>query len=153
MAKGRNEMNRRLIALSETNNSRILNSEYEVLTTPERVFRCVWEFEADVNNGGLNQYFFNSSGRLAPYVVSALTTIGAAKTASIVQRAIDVAGHEIPWHYDDKRQDRIVALSADIENKLGVLDEEFFRHPDDLTSLLYRYVCDHRIELRAPDDF
>jgi hypothetical protein len=140
----RKEMNHRLIALSERNRSRLLNAEYEVLSKPERVFRCVWELEADVNNGGFDQYFLNDSGRFVPYVVDALTTIGATKMASIVQSAIDAAGRGIRWEDDDHRQDRVIAFGQEIEDKLNKLDQQFFAYPDDLTSLLYSYVSQHR---------
>ena len=35
---------------------------YEKLTWPEKVFVCVWGLEGEVNNGGFDQYYFNSSG-------------------------------------------------------------------------------------------
>jgi hypothetical protein len=51
------------------------------------VFVCVWELEADVNNGGFDQYYFNSSGDLAGDAVESLNAIGAKNTADVVRQA------------------------------------------------------------------
>ena len=75
------EMNRRLIRLSESPTSRFWRLDYKDLSIPERVFLVIWELESEVNNGGFQQYFYNSSGALAPHVVSALKAIGAQGTS------------------------------------------------------------------------
>ena len=36
---------------------------------------------------------------------------------------------------------------------LESLDQAFFRYPNDLTTLLYRYVSEHRDQIGAPVDF
>src|SRR5215472_12379335 len=71
------EMNRRLIKLSESPTSRFWRLDYKDLSAPERVFLVIWELESEVNNGGFQQYFHNSSGALAPHAVDALKTLGA----------------------------------------------------------------------------
>jgi len=48
----------------------------EDLAEPERVFICLWQLEAQVNNGGFHQFYFNSSGNLARDTVSSLQAIG-----------------------------------------------------------------------------
>lgn len=39
----------------------------------------LWQFDMEVNNGGLCQFFVNSSGECAPFVSDALEAIGAVK--------------------------------------------------------------------------
>lgn len=58
---------------------------------PQKVLSAIWRMEAEVNNGGFSQYFFNSSRASAWFVVAALEEIGAPKTASICERAIATA--------------------------------------------------------------
>jgi len=55
--------------------------------------RCFFDLvgESEVNNGGFSQYFLNSSGETAGFVVEALETIGAPNTADICRRAIAIA--------------------------------------------------------------
>ncbi len=55
----------------------------------ETARELVEELEAEVNNGGFDQYFFNSSGENAAAVIGALDKIGATKTAGIVRAACE----------------------------------------------------------------
>jgi hypothetical protein len=55
---------------------------------------ATWITEAEVYNGGFNQYFFNSSGRLAPEAAEGYVTIGSPERALIVRTAMErVLGH------------------------------------------------------------
>src|SRR5262245_7488203 len=96
-------MNDRLLRLAESD-AQLWQVDYYALTPAERVFRAVWELEAQVNNGGFHQYFFNASGRLAFKVVDALRAIGAAQMATIVEQAIEVVRADISWQDDAIRQ-------------------------------------------------
>jgi hypothetical protein len=148
------EMNRRLIRLSESSTSRFWRLDYNDLSTPERVFLVIWELESEVNNGGFHQYFYHSSGALAPHVVGALKTIGAPATADIVQRALNAAANTTTsWAHDVNRQAQVNQLSSETRQILEELDQEYYACPEDLTPLLYKYVADHRIEVHAPADF
>lgn len=149
-----NEMNRRLVELADSSETRFLRIDYNALSLPEQVFRTVWELEAEVNNGGFYQYFWNSSGELVPYVVEALTAIGAAAAVAIVKRAIEVVGLHISWDDEPTRRRSLDGLAPEAVEHLEELDQTFFSYPDDLTTLLYRYVSQHRAEIRGvPADF
>jgi hypothetical protein len=105
-----------------------------------------------VNNAGFHQYY-NSSGALAPDVVSALKTLGAEATADIAQRALNAVANVITsWSIDADRQARINRLSG-VRQILENLDELYYKCPEDLTPMFYKYVAEHRIEVRAPSDF
>ena len=107
-----------------------------------------------MNNGGFHQYFYNSSGALAPNIVSALKILGAEATAEIAQRALNAVVDAITsWSNDADRQARINRLSSGVRQTLENLDQEYYKCPEDLTPLLYKYVAEHRIEVRAPSDF
>jgi hypothetical protein len=45
------------------------------LAEEDRVLVAIWALEADVNNGGFDQYYFNSSGDTAYYAPTALRLI------------------------------------------------------------------------------
>jgi hypothetical protein len=146
-------MNRRLIALAKSPDARFWRVDYHELSTPERVFRSIWELEGEVNNGGLDQYFFNSSGSLVPHVVGALEAIGAFRIAGILENAIGLMPTKVSWRDSDMRREMLIALPEMSQDALATLTEEFYRYPDNLTALLYAYVCDHRGEVGAAADF
>jgi hypothetical protein len=147
------EMNQRLLTLAESPEARFWRVEFDALSGPESVFRAVWELEAEVNNGGFHQYFFNSSGKFARFALGALRAVGATQTAGILEQAINVIGADVQWSNDAARRERLVALPDEAAEELDGLDHAFFGYPDNLTALLYNYVCAHRGEFGAPREF
>lgn len=47
------------------------------ITSEQRIVYSLTRFEAEVNNGGLCQFFVNSSGQCAPYISESLAAVGA----------------------------------------------------------------------------
>src|SRR5205807_1179087 len=134
------EMNRRLIELAEDPKRRFWRLDYDALSEPERTFRAIWELEAEVNNGGFRQFFLNDSGGLVLHAVNALRRVEAHAMADIVQRAVYAVGSNTAWSDNLTRQAKLRKLSNEVEEELNKLSEEFFSYPDNLTTLLYRYV-------------
>lgn len=125
----------------------IANAGFSALSPCEQVFILVWELEAEVNNGGFNQFFFNSAGDRASGTSAALRTIGAERAASIVDRATSLFPDGPPA---DRcvRQDILDAIDPDVE-LFEELDLEFYKYPDNLSELLYKYVAEHRSDIRG----
>lgn len=62
--------------------------EYEIVTSLPAAIQDVfttWVLENEVANGGLNQYFWNSSGQFAEEAAVGLRNIGAAQHAGILE--------------------------------------------------------------------
>ncbi|MCX2740256.1 DMP19 family protein [Pontibacter anaerobius] len=76
------ELDTRVYELSE------YGDDLSKLTEPQKVLLFVENVEREVNNGGFNQFFWNSSGDYAHESLAALEVIGAKKTADIIRRAI-----------------------------------------------------------------
>ena len=146
MKPDEHELERRLIKLAESREVRFWRVPYDQLTYPERVFGLIWELESEVNNGGFEQYFSNSTGSLAPDIVNALKEVGANQMAEITQAAIDVVG-EVQWSDDEARKATMSHLSSASLKTLQDIDQAFYKYPDDLSELLYRYVHEHRVEI------
>ena len=80
-----------LIELSSSTKTKVYKEDFANQSFPQKVFSAIWEVEAEVNNGGFSQYFWNSSNESAHFVVQALEMIGAPQTASICHRAVAAA--------------------------------------------------------------
>ena len=143
------DKNKELIALSENPATRFWKVNFQELSKPEQVFVCVWELEAQVNNGGFEQYFHNSSGDNAQSVVAALQSIGANLTAGIVERAIGVFGSNGPSPDESQRQAVVENLSEEQKEVWNKLDAEFFRYPNNLTELLHDFVMKNRNQIQG----
>ena len=144
-----------LIDLSESKMTKFGKEDFALQSLPQKVFSAIWYIESEVNNGGFSQYFANNVEESPAYVVEALETIGAPKTASICKRAIAVAFPAgIPASPESIRS-AAADFSDEILEKLEPLDQEFFAYPHDLTGLLFAYVSAHPEEfgsLPKPDD-
>lgn len=115
------------------------------LTEPERTFICVWQLEAEINNGGFRQYYSNSAGDLAPQAPAALEAIGARHTAAIVRDANGLFPDGPPRDQDDRED-----ISEEFPDEtFGALDDRFLAYEDDLSVLLFDYVQLHKDDIRG----
>ena len=144
-----------LIELARSAKTKVYKEDFADQSFPQKVFSAIWQVEAEVNNGGFSQYFFNDSRASAWFVALALEHIGAPKTANICERAIAAA---FPFGSPDDL-DSIRSAAADFPNdileKLYALDKEFYAYPHDLVDLLFVYVKHNPDEfgtLPEPDD-
>lgn len=82
--------------------------ELAALPEPQRVMYTVLWYQAEVNNGGLCQYFVNSSSMTAPYLEDALSTIGADAHLELFHRFVTENGIDVndldSFHIDSEDQ-------------------------------------------------
>lgn len=83
-------------------------------------------FQAEMLNGSVEQFFYNSAGVLAPDVVIALRAMGLEKHAATLQRGIDLFPKPYPRDSEVRRaileadgtglRDKLSALTADVDD-------------------------------------
>ena len=96
------------------------------------------ELEAEINNGGFDQFFFNSAGDYTEETIQALVSIGATHTADIVKNAAAKFPGGMPPKNRDARQELLEDVSPDTD-AFEQFDEEFLAYKDDLASLVLGY--------------
>ena len=95
-------------------------------TEAQKDFHYIQELEREINNGGFNQYFFNSSGNYAHETLIALKAIGANNTAKMLQNAInEFPDHLVPKDWE-KRQKIVTRIEAKANPVWDKLDDEYF---------------------------
>lgn len=97
-------------------------------TTPGQraVHACAW-YEAEVNNGGHDQFFSNSTGILWPEALEGLELLGATRYLAILKKALAVFGPTPPSRDRADRNDKLEVLSNGFEEDLfDELDSEFY---------------------------
>jgi len=97
--------------------------------------------EAEVNNGGFHQYFWNSSGNFARDALDGLKLIGAQAHAKLLQQAMAIRDKE-EAHMDAKKAEGTAEAFSESAraSALNKLDKEFYKLGDSLTKQRMKYV-------------
>lgn len=122
---------------------------YNNLSWPEKVFICVRDVECEINNGGFDQYYFNSSGNHALDAVPSLEAIGAKHTSSLLRDANALFGESGPSPDRLARQEQLDALRDAKGKKMDEIEEEFYKGTEDLDGLLKKYISMNAEAYRA----
>lgn len=114
------------------------------LTEPQKNFYFNQNLEREINNGGFNQYFYNSSGDFAHETIVSLQTIGANKTADILQQAIDQFPNSAVPKDRAKRQEVLEQIEEQADKVWEQLDQTFNKCEDNLYDLNIEYIKQNR---------
>lgn len=123
------------------------------LSRPEQTCYLVSAFLGEVYNGGIGQFFDNSSGDLYQETLKALEEIGAMRCHALLQ-----AAKRALFQDADPPRDRAARSAAmpeypeapgaprpDWDLELDRLSEEFWADPDELAEKLRAYAVEHRL--------
>ena len=92
--------------------------------------------EDEVNNGGFNQYYWNSDGKFADEAVAAFEFFAAHKHAELMREANRIHAAEQAEIEKFKEQGTLQAFSDSYKvSKLGPLDERFYKIDENLSAL------------------
>jgi hypothetical protein len=137
------------VALSDLVFPRYDRDGFASLTPAEQVALCVDDLDREVNNGGFDQFFWNSSGDHAHETLRALETIGALQAAQIVREAIACfPAAVVPVDRDERTDVVMPKLPQSVRETWSALDGRFYEYPDDLAALMRRYVVANRAGFR-----
>jgi hypothetical protein len=110
-------------------------NDFSKLTEHQKLFYLYQNLEREINNGGFDQYFSNSSGENAHETILSLEAIGANKTADILQKAIDQFPDKIVPKDRNERTETIAQIEEAADNGWTNLDRKFYEYEDDLNTL------------------
>ena len=122
--------------------SRYSGSNFDQLDEADKILVTIWSLEGEVNNGGFDQYYFNSSSDLAFYAPVALRRIGAHQMAQITDDANKLFGPDGPAHTPDERDAQLLAIAPNGSepHRWDELTRAFQSYPDDISGLLAAFL-------------
>lgn len=104
--------------------------EYEIVMSwnkSRQAIFMIWLLEGEVNNGGYNQFYYNSSGKFYKHLPEALKLVGAEKFADLSERAnrtFETENEKITKDQDGTLE----GFSKSYEdNPLDVFDTEYYK--------------------------
>lgn len=98
----------------------------------------VWMLEAEVNNGGFDQYYFNSAGDMAVATVESLKAIGAPNTASLLAAANSEFPESTPPANRSLRQGALDRIRG--KARFSALESEFYKDSEKLITRLAQFL-------------
>jgi hypothetical protein len=114
--------------------------------TSRQAIYMIWLLEGEVNNGGYNQFYFNSGGQFYKHLPDALQRVNAMKTADLT-----LAANNTYEKYSDnikKHQDgTLEGFSKSYEdNPLNAFDEQFYALSkiENLQKLQVKFIRKHK---------
>lgn len=118
------------------------------LTKPQQMIFIIEQVEAEVNNGGFNQFFYNSSGKFSKDMEDAFKAIDAIKFSELVRKANET--------YNKHKKEIIKTQEESIDgfeksynnNPLNKLDKEFYDlyTKENLSKLKIKFIRSHKNE-------
>lgn len=118
------------------------------LLPEEATFWLAWTFSAEVQNGGLHQFFFNHSGDYAHGTIDALREVAAFEMAEALRAGIAffASGKVDPDTIARRKQLEVIDADA-----FRALDDICFSMSDRLDTLLIAYVKSKMLKTIIPD--
>jgi Domain of unknown function (DUF4375) len=115
---------------------------------PRQAIYMIWLLEAEVNNGGYNQFYFNSSGQFYKHLPDALNLVGADKFAELTKKANNIYDKETAKITKDQ-DGTIEGFSKSYEdNPLNKFDDEFYElyKTENLQQIQVDFIRKHKTE-------
>lgn len=110
----------------------------------QQAIYVIWALEAEVNNGGFNQYYANSSGQFSVLTPDALKLIGANKFSDLITKANKIYEDEsINEHQDGT----VEGFSKSYDNNpLDEFDNDFYEYykDEDLMQLQVAFIRNNK---------
>ncbi len=116
------------------------NNGWHALTVAEKHILAIKELDAEVNNGGFAQYYFNSSGNHWQDAQDGLAAIGAERRQRLMLATIEKFGETKPAADRNTRTSQLSRIVRRKEDPFNEQDNEWYRiKNENLDRLVFKY--------------
>ena len=123
-----------------------IEQKTSTVSPEEQYVLAVEALEREVNNGGYDQFFVNSSNEFVSIIVPALGAINCPKTAAITQAAIDALGLGTQTS-PARAEAAALAGSDEMEQALGTCDQRYFASGEPIADRLFDWIKANRTRI------
>jgi hypothetical protein len=120
----------------------------EALTVPQRLYNAVFRLDAEVNNGGFSQCFFNSSGDTWRDAIAGLEAMKSEDRLALMRQAVAMFGKEGPSEDRTLRQDQLAKIERTSEGAFKALDHRYYGSKESIDVMGARYVLQQKEAFR-----
>jgi hypothetical protein len=120
---------------------------FAALKPAQKHYLAVQMYDGQVNNGGLSQYFFNSSGDTWREALGGLEAMGFNERLTVLREAVAKFGKDGPSPGREQRMVQLAKLERKNDASFEALDDRYYKSKEVIDVLAKRYV------LKNPDEF
>jgi hypothetical protein len=142
--EGKYRVDSLVLAFEQAMDQKATRVGYDKLSEEESTVLAIEALEREVNNGGYEQFFVNSSRRFAPIIVPSLLRIGCPRTAEITRTALN-AVQQAPIAPDLVNRTPAEEERDDI---LSECDSLYFEHPENIEESLFAFIKVNRDHIK-----
>lgn len=107
--------------------------------------------DAEILNGGFNQFFFNPTGQYAGLLPAALEEIGAADASTLILRALELVGQHAPALEAAAEEGTIDAFMATyLDQPFAELDAAYAQRESEWREARIRFIRAHASTIGLP---
>ncbi len=107
----------------------------------------IYTYECEINNGGFDQFYFNSIGYEVFEIQKGLDFFGLNKNKALLDKSIELLKQKIDiskyYELSSKRE----LPTEDFENEFSELDSQFYDYPENIKDIINEYLDKRREDL------
>lgn len=111
------------------------NNDLEKFTKPQRYVTAIEWYLSEVNNGGHDQFYYNSTGIVWEDAMKGFQEIGATENYDIIKESADLLGGN-PNKDRERRQDELEKYKPDFSE----LDDRYYASENTMLEKLHVYI-------------
>lgn len=115
-------------------------SGFSTLKPAQKQYLAVLMYDGEVNNGGLSQYFFNSSGDHWRDALAGLAAMGFSERHTVLREAVSKFGKDGPSQDRERRQEELAKLARKNDALFDALDDRYYKSKEVIEVLTQRHV-------------
>jgi HEAT repeat protein len=113
---------------------------FAALKPAQRHYLAVLAYDGEVNNGGLSQYFFNSSGDNWADALAGLEAMGFNERLAVLREAVGKFGKGGPSQERERRQEQLAKLERKSDALFDALGDRYYKSGEVVDVLARKYV-------------
>lgn len=120
----------------DTENTETYERTVSAFTLPQRLVFAVETYISEVNNGGHDQFFYNSSGVVLKDALEGLRAMGLDEIAALLERVVAKVDFEIPGDVTARRE----AFEDTDDELFETEDDEFYEIEEGVDDVIMNYI-------------
>lgn len=107
----------------------------------------VYTYECEINNGGFDQFYFNSIGYGVFEIQKGLEFFGLKKNKILLDKSLELLKQKIDVSKYHELSAKRELPTEDFENEFHELDSQFYDYPKKIEDIINEYLDKHRKDL------